>query len=367
MTKKYIKEIDPATIFADKDRNFRHSWKYKVQPLEKFDANNDVPGFFEDIVLNGVQTNIVIVKLTNDQIDKIERVHGIRPLYRVVRGHRRLTAVMLARSQNAGLFVKLTCEIHEGLSEADEVAMMFDDKGVEHLDEFEIYKAIIRLYGTGRSHEMIGTLIGQERNYTQRRVYMWELPQVIKDEYEKRFTPVTGADGVVRNPKKGEDYIYFPWGEVDKLHVLRNQDVNGGVDPDAPESKTMEYWMTLVGKVKPAPGSSNVTALSKKKMDERKGFIRGCEALETAHAFYSGEGGNLAEAAEQYKALESQASLVPALKSRVADLETQVSELTILLDQKEAEILELAAGGVPTPVHVNGHGSLDDVLVENVA
>lgn len=350
---KNILKLRTEEIWADNTRNFRHSWKYRVEPKASYDPAKDAPGFYESIVENGVQVNIEVAQLATDQVDAIERAFGIRPKYRVIRGHRRFKAVTLARENIPGMFDLLTCVVYTGLSEQEEIALMFDHNGVEPLDEFEVYKAIVSLYGTGKSQEKIAGLVGQNRQYVQDRIYMHELPIVIRAEFEKRFTPL--ADGKL--PKKNVDYIYHPWSDVDKLHTRLNADVAAGVDPESAESQTMLYWAEIANKTKGSGNGPNVKSLSKKDMDARKGFIKGCDALEVAHAFYNGEGGSIENAASQYRALESQAALVPGLKSQVADLTDQVAGLTTLLDEKEAEILRLSAL-VPT----NGHVGVNELV-----
>lgn len=338
MATKKIQDVTVDRIWMDADRNFRSAWKYKVEPKPDFDPEKDAPGFYEDIVLNGVRTNIEIAKLSPDQQDRIERKYGVRPDYRVIRGHRRFTAVTLARKANADLFRKLTCVVYEGLSESEEIALMYDHGGIEQLDELEVYRAIVKLFGAGHSQERVAQLIGMKRGYVQDRIYLWDLPQSVKDEYEKRFRPL--ADG--KSPVKGKDYISFTWADVDKLHVCYNADTEDGVDPSAPESQTMVLWSSIRDRKKDSPGP-NVKSMSKKDMDDRKGFIKGCEALETAHAFYNGEGGNLQEAAEQYRLLQETASEVPGLRAEVSGLKQQVKDLTVLLDERNAELSALRA------------------------
>ncbi len=344
MAKKSLQDISPDRIYADTGRNFRHEWKYRVEPKPNFNPETDSLGFYEDIVINGVLVNIEIAKLPDDRKDAIEKLTGTRYDFIVLRGHRRFKAVCLARQSDPGLFKKLTCVVHEGMSASEELAYMFDDKGVEHLDEYERHNAIVRLYASGKGQREIERITGLERNFVQDMVHIADLPDVVRVEYEKRFTPVGGKPAV-----KWTHFVPITRSSFADLHKAWNTDRDAKIAADSPEGAFCKLWTEISTKKVGGDGTPPKKSLTKKEMDERQGFIAGCEALEEAHRFYSNEGGNIQAAAEQYRSLERQAGTVPALESKIVSLEEQVANLLQLVDEKDAELAALqAANLVPT-------------------
>ena len=95
--------VKVAEVFMDYERNVRQAWKYRVEPKKNFNETKDAPGFYEDIMLRGVQVAPEITELTEDQINRIEAKHGIRPKYRIVRGHRRFKALQMIREAHPEL------------------------------------------------------------------------------------------------------------------------------------------------------------------------------------------------------------------------------------------------------------------------
>lgn len=333
---KVTKDVKFTKIFADFGRNWRHAWKYKVTPKVNFNPEKDTPGFYEDIVINGIQTAIEVALLTEDQKDKIEKEFGVRPDYRVIRGHRRFKAATIARESDPTLFAELNCIVYKGLTEKEEFQLMFDSSGIEPLDDYEIYRGIKKLYyGSALSQEAIGVRTGTSRNFVQDRIYIAECPPAVEAEYLKRFTPL--PDGSM--PVKGKDYVFFPFSKLDKLHQAWNADKEAKIPADSPASQFRKLWEEIITKTEGGGKAGTAKkALTKVVMDSRSGIVSGCEPLEEAHRFYNGEGGDLSKAADEYKAVFNTATRVPALESEINALKSQVNDLLLLLQEKNDEI-----------------------------
>lgn len=66
---------------------------------------------------------------------------------------------------------------------------------------------------------------------------------------------------------------------------------------------------------------AKVVALTRKQMQDRRGYIQGCEALEVAHSFYNGDGGDIAHAAEMYRAMEVRAKRADVLEATLKTID----------------------------------------------
>lgn len=339
MAKQTIKSIPSRNIFADYGRNVRMASKYRVEPKADFDPEKDTPGFYEDILQRGVQVNIEVAELTDDQVSRVlskmddatrARYAGITPLYRVIRGHRRFKAVEMINANHANLIKDLTCVVYRGLTENEEIQLMVDHTGVEPLNDYEMFLAVKRLFGTNLSQEGIGTQLGMSRGPVQKRIWMMEMPEVVADNYRKRFEP---------NTVKGKDYVYFTDKDVEKLHKAWGEDNDAGIPHNSDASAFLRVWGELEGKTATDPIKPK-KALSLNDMEKRSGLVKGREALEVAHKFYANDGGNIVEAVEIYDALTAKAASVEGYKIQVASLNARVAELEAEVSRLTSEVAE---------------------------
>lgn len=337
MAEKTTEMVPTRLIAADYGRNVRQPWKYKVVPKENFDAAKDVPGFYEDIFLNGVRNDIEVARLTEDQGLALQKKLGLSfvPQFRVIRGHRRFKAVQMIREKFPEMFEQLRCDVYTGLTEKAEIVMMCDHSGTEPLNEFEEYLSVERLFGTGLSQEAIGTQIGRGRAWVQDRIYILELSNYIpgfKDNYSTSFEP---------DKKAGEHYVKFTMKNVDELHKLWGEDTALGIPFEDPRSKTAARWKEIATKTDKTPPATK--ALTRAEMDKRSGLLKGREALEIAHGFYNGDGRQIMDAIDLYDALVASANKVPGLEAVILEHEETIKSLRIQLEEAKASAAEMVA------------------------
>lgn len=360
MATQTIKTLSVRNIFADYGRNVRMSSKYRVEPKENFNPEKDTPGFYEDILQRGVQVKIEVAELTPDQTARVlskmdeetrsryANVDGDKEkLYRVIRGHRRFKAVELINANHGSLIKDLSCVVYRGLTEAEEIQLMVDHTGVEPLNDFEMYLAVKRLFGTNLSQEAIGTQLGMSRGPVQKRIWIMEMPAFVEDNYRKRFEP---------NAVKGRDYVPFTDKDVEKLHKAWGEDNDAQISHDSDASAFLKVWNDLANKTNGDPIKPK-KALSLNDMEKRSGLVKGREALEVAHKFYANDGGNIVEAVEIYDALTAKAASAETLKIEVASLKNRVAELEQEVSRLNSEVAErdarLSALTVDTPAVEN--------------
>lgn len=363
-SKTVLRDIPVTRIFADFVRNWRHAWKYRIVPKETYIAGQDAPGFFEDVCENGVKTHLIVSELSPDAKAQVLADFGVDADYRVLCGHRRFKCVGMANERVPGMFTVLTCEVHTGLTLLEEFAIMYDENGKEPLDEYEKFNAVATFFRKGKGQAEIIRMTGLERNLVQDMCHIAQLPEVARREYEKRFTPIV-TDGKEVMPKKWDHYVPFNRTQIEELFKATNMDNDAKISHDDPASAFGKKWKEISTRTVPSgAGRDTKKALTRAAMDERKGFIAGCEALEDLHDAYNGNGNDIDNAVNKYRALERRAGLVDGLQSQVSDLTEQVAGLTALLNEKEEELLALhASHAVAAPTNGVYH---DEPISANV-
>lgn len=238
-------------VFNDKSRNPRMPSNYKTDPIKDFDPEKNKAGLYEMIDAEGILVPPAVSRLSPERKAALKAARGIDADVITIWGHRRIDVATKIHAVDPKRFETVDMIVYEGLTEADEIKMLMDHEGVEGLNEFELFSAILSLkLNTSMSEEQIGIHVGKSRGFVQRRLWIAALPAMVQENYRKKFerdeegnvpphVPITDKNLVALNKAATADRTDTP--------------DHPKVDPASPGSQFMTAWDKLVknGEVEP--------------------------------------------------------------------------------------------------------------------
>ena len=310
------------SIFADFGRNFRDPLVDYSSCLPTPGYNNELylagtqkRGLYESLFYEGLKVPIWVAELTPIQVEAIQarekRPAGFEYKYRVIRGHRRMRALMEIEKNHPGRIETVECDVYSGLSEAEEWELLTDHGDTEReegLSELGEYRAVCNLFAAGFGQEKIANMFGQTRGFSQRRLWIHKMGTntPIEEHYLKRLYGRKEDEGT---------FVTFPMSVVDKLGPAWTADGEAGLDPMHPDATFRKLWDKLAETGRTPKGEKSLT---RKELDERSAFVQGRPALVELLNFAANKGGNVAEAARQYDVVAEKAARVDALSAELA-------------------------------------------------
>jgi hypothetical protein len=336
------------SVFADFERNFRDPAKdyADCQPTEGFDrdkyeAGTMAAGFFEDILLNGIQTPIVVVKLTEAQRAEVKAKTGKDYLYRLAKGHRRVYTAGLVNDKFPGTITEVNALVYEGLNPMQEWELLADhspNRREAELSGTGVYRAVIKLHAAGFSQEKIGNMMGKAgRGYAQRHVNVFAMR--LTTPVERHWLGVHLAKDDKDRP---EPCYKLTNKNIDDLHPAFNADKEAGRDPMALGSQFRAEWDKIASTGK----SSNDSAPKAFKRDDilaRKTFADGRPALEQVLDFAANNGGSMETAVAMYDRLADKAAKADELLFKIDALTSEKNGAEILANERLTVVQTLTA------------------------
>lgn len=336
--------ISIDSVYADFERNFRDPAKdyadcYPTEGFdrEKYEAGNMAAGFFEDILLNGVQTPIAVVLLTLAQRAEVLHRTGKEYLYRLAKGHRRFFTVGLINERFPNTITDGPALVYEGLTAMEEWELLSDHSPTRREAELSgagVYRAVIKLHAAGFSQEKIGNMMGKGgKGYAQRHVnvHLMRNATPVETHWLGIHLAKDDADRPVPCYKLTTKHI-------DDLTPAFNADKVAGRDPMAIGSEFRREW----DKVAATGKTTNDSAPKSHKREDilsRKTFTDGRPALAEVLDFAANNGGSMEVAGQMYDKLAEKASKADSLLFEVDRLQGEVagltSQLQVVTDERD--------------------------------
>lgn len=291
-----------ARIFNDKSRNPRMLSNYDTDPIPNFDPGKHKANLYEMINAEGIRVPPAVSILSEDRKTKLKErgIDGVDAI--TIWGHRRLDVANKIHERDRTRFDTVECLVYEGLSEADEIRMLMDHEGVQGLNEYELFQAILSLkLNTSLSEEQIGIQVGRSRGYVQRRLWIASLPPVVQENYRKKF----------EKDAEGKPVPYVPI--TDKNLTVLNKAANADrastpdhppVDPMADGSEFRKAWDNLVNSGEAGPDEPK--SKTRKDLLDALQYVQD-PILRLTLMWAAGDQVKLTDAIEMMKALRSKA------------------------------------------------------------
>lgn len=267
-----LAQAETARILIHYERNFRAFECLQTAPTPNFDPSKDksAPGLYENILLNGIMTPILLSELEESRREEYHREFGEWYDFIVLRGHRRMHVVSQINATNPDnpQFPTVPAMIYKGLTIADEFRLMADQGGGLDYNDYEIYDQIKKLVmNTRMSEEAIANQLSRpdkkiSRGYVQRRKWIMSMPQWVEDNFRLRYTQAKDENG------KPIPYVNITDKTLQELNKAVTADRETNTDPTAEGSKFKTVWDNFVEKGNPTlSGNAPIKPLSKSELE----------------------------------------------------------------------------------------------------